>query len=446
MARYILELYFDPLLEISSRRHAVGLIEAMVVVSLLACSVAAPGWRRISEFALPNAAVASIAPVFPGIRGPALLVTTFAPFSKDGIYFVSAEELLRPNATVTVHTLSMDVSWPNQASMLPTRVAAGLGIGAGVLSAGGFFPNPAKATGHVKLHNVSGCTHAGCPDEPAIQLSTDKTAYFYHHAEFLLGDGPPAVLAARAYFPTLPWKHAAGELVLLEPSGGGSWTETVLIPTPGPDVAFMQLDLDGDGRVQIVAAQFFSGKQLSLWWCTAASWHGCKGGANVSSRIIDADEHAGYFNVEWVDLDGDGRKEILTTTNENNEKGSVLAFAPPADWRTGTWTKHRLATGWTCTRPYLPGRGAPGTAVSFHMHPSDTKPSILVSGDDAGVYDVLQPSSNAAGNWTYAQHRLVTSTGTVGTPAVADIDGDGRVEAFLPLFAEGKVATYAWYS
>lgn len=71
----------------------------------------------------------------------------------------------------------------------------------------------------------------------------------------------------------------------------------------------------------------------------------------------------------------------------------VLIFEQPAggDWRRAAWTKRRVATGWKCTLPLLPGRGAPGTARTFSPAGS-SKPWILVSGDDAGVVDVLQPS------------------------------------------------------
>ena len=259
--------------------------------------------RRTSEFELANAAVAAVASIAAD-GSTSIVLTTFAPFASDGIYAVlDASTLLSPEPS-NVTTITKQVVWPNQADSVPAGVAQQLGMRAAILSAGGFFPNPEKATGRVQLHDVS-----ALPAVTSLQISTDKSSYFYHHAEWVAGrDGNPVVLAARAIDPTLPWKHAAGELVVLEqPSvAGGAWTETVV--AAGPDVAFTLTDLDGPGAPSLVAAQYFSAKQLTVWSCGAPSWALCAGGVNVSSMLIDDAEGAGYFNVQWVDLNGDGRK------------------------------------------------------------------------------------------------------------------------------------------
>ena len=102
--------------------------------------------------------------------------------------------------------------------------------------------------------------------------------------------------------------------------------------------------------------------------------------------------------VSWVDLNGDGRKELLATTNEANGHGGVYAYEQPStDWKNGNWTKHTLAKGYKPTLPFLPGRGSPGTATAFFVRESDralkkgTRPAVVVSADDGGFVDLLLP-------------------------------------------------------
>ena len=44
---------------------------------------------------------------------------------------------------------------------------------------------------------------------------------------------------------------------------------------------------------------------------------------------------------------------------------------------------------------------------------------------------MLVPASDDASDWSYNKTRVVQSTGTVGTPAVGDIDNDGIPELFV---------------
>ena len=94
----------------------------------------------------------------------------------------------------------------------------------------------------------------------------------------------------------------------------------------------------------------------------------------------------------------------------------------------------------------FPGKGAPGRATSFKIHVNDTKKAIVVSGDDGGVLDVLvlKDGDEEGSTWQYTKIRVLNSTGTVGSPGVMDIDGDGWAEFAIPLFAENKVAVYSF--
>ena len=46
--------------------------------------------------------------------------------------------------------------------------------------------------------------------------------------------------------------------------------------------------------------------------------------------------------------------------------------------------------------------------------------------------------------WAYAKHRIINSTGTVGTVAVGDMTADGIADLAVPLYAENKLALYTF--
>ena len=242
---------------------APALLLAASACALPAPAPAPPLPRHVLTVPLPHAAVASIAPQFPGaVEDPALLLTTFAPVGKDSVVAVPRlSEALRTGAVYPV-TLDSDAKWPNQAEFVPAGRAAQL-PGPGVLVAGGFFVSPSKSTGAVSLLDLS-----TLPSHPRkMQLSTDKKGFFYHDAQWLAvepGSARLDVVAARAQKPLIGKSHS--ELVWLQQPGpaGGAWTERTLI-SGGPGVGFALTQLDGGGAraTQVVASQFFTAQQLS---------------------------------------------------------------------------------------------------------------------------------------------------------------------------------------
>ena len=423
---------------------------------LLPRSVALP--RRVNEFALEHAATASIAAAgFPGSDGPALLLTTFGPVGKDRVLAVPSIRNMLSNASApTPVDLDDEAKWPNMASFVPTGTLGVAFPAAAVLEAGGFFVSPAKATGEIALLNLKQLP-GGAPRK--TKISTDKGGWFYHEAKWMdvNGDGLLDAVAARAHKPVLGAAHSELVAYVQPVVAHETWSELVLTDGGvGPGVGFSLVELDGDNKTQVVASQFFAAQDLSIWWCDAPHWSGCGSTGERGARapaaksvVIDRDpDKAGFFAVSWVDLNGDGRKDLLATTNEANGRGGVYAYEQPrGDWRTEKWTKHTLATGYKPTLPFLPGRGSPGAALAFLPARQQRRPSVLVSADDGGFVDLLTPLSSIG--WGYLKQRLVNSSGTIGSLAVADLSGGvpgsstGATHFVVPLYAENKVALYS---
>ena len=339
---------------------------------------------RVSEFDLKHAAVTSIAPSYANDGECSLLVTTFYPFGDDSVNVIS-----NPMTKPSIDVIDAKAKWPNQADPISSEESKKLGISRGILSANGFFVSPTKSTGAVTLYDTSDSSNV-----TATKISTDKKGYFYHHAEFSEIDGDSStidVVAARAYKSSFnPFGKPDGELVWIKQSGD-AWTEQVL--AKGPGVAFVQDDLDGDGKVEFIAAQFFLKQQLAVYSCDGNTWAECASNQSlVRTTVVDNDSDIPFFNVQVYDLNGDGKKDLLATTNTANGKGSVLAYEQPpgGEWRQGSWPKHRIATGFKPTKAFLPGRGSPGTATAFHVtKDASGKAQVIVSADDGGFVSLL---------------------------------------------------------
>merc|ERR1711988_772405 len=75
---------------------------------------------------------------------------------------------------------------------------------------------------------------------------------------------------------------------------------------------------------------------------------------------------------------------------------------------------------------------------------SSSKPLILVSGDDAGFVSVLSPVNEESTSWEYSEMFIVNSTGTIGSPSVGDVDGNGAADVFIPFYSDNKVEMYTY--
>lgn len=418
---------------------------AIVILPLAGCVLAVPSTlRQVNEFDCESAAVSNFG--FSAISGgPSLLLTTFKPSGEDHVYAVPSIDKALAGGAVNLTTLDDTALWPNAVAEVPANVIKSEPSKSFVLSAGGFFVSGSKSTGEIALYDVTNI--AGNITKRVI--STPKKGNFYHQAEWLDvdGDGLLDVIAARAFKSLNPFgDKPEGSLVWLKQpaNAGDAWVEGQLTDLTGPGVGFALTDINGDGKVEVVATQFFVKKQLSIWSCNAAQWSDCKDGQNIQVDVIDDAEDAPFFAVQWVDLDGDGKKELLTTTNTADGHGSAFIFEQLNNDKSLsniTFKKYTIADDYKPTKALLPGRGSPGRPLAFKAHKNDTLMTIIVSGDDEGTMDLFTPTG---GKFEYNRTRFVDIGNTIGSQSAADVNGDGYAEVVVPKYSSDKVTLFTF--
>nr|CAD7443453.1 unnamed protein product [Timema bartmani] len=125
----------------------------------------------------------------------------------------------------------------------------------------------------------------------------------------------------------------------------------------------------------------------------------------VKTVVVD-DTPGQTFDVYLVDLNRDGRDEILLTAFDK-KFGNVHVYEIPDDFR--------------------------------------LKPYILLSGDDDGKHYILVPRSQSKVDWTYDTILLEDTFGdTAGASLAADLDGDGFTEIIAAGYSAGKVYVYSY--
>ena len=132
----------------------------------------------------------------------------------------------------------------------------------------------------------------------------------------------------------------------------------------------------------MVATEFFAKQRLAIYTCAEKHFGLCgpAGAADGATTPLDVtvvdDTDGPFFNVQVVDLDGDGQRDLLVTNNKADGTGAVFGFermksskaSGPTAGRlkeaSFNFTKHVLAGPGYKPKGFGPGLGGPGPGTT----------------------------------------------------------------------------------
>lgn len=397
---------------------------------------------------------------------------------------------------------NLDTIWPNKSDLAP---ADALPFQAVLVSAG-FLS--AQRPGHLTLINLDDPARTEYVVDPINEAVPDcsggqvRNQRWYYHQSYwhdMDGDGLKDIVTVRASFK--PFLHncpPAGELLYFRNPGPAlkadvPWTPVVLVGLPaeraGPEINMTMADLDGDGVPEIIGTHFSTSDHITVYGAPpGGEWRDVSPERPLRRKVIMTGQGR-PFAVQAVDLNGDGRKDVLTSNHQGDYcfeftkdeiPGRVIALEQPGSGRMweDEWPVHVLKDN---IRPHPtvpapvrgPGRLAPNVAKAFwpvRWQEGRFRPWIVVGGDEASKVWVLKPPTRlASDDWNYESvvifdindHYGPDTTQTIRTEkprgeVISTIGGldwrydlpglFGRAEIWTPVFEAGDLHIFSFRS
>jgi len=251
------------------------------------------------------------------------------------------------------------------------------------------------------------------------------------------GDGRIDYLASRSN-----GKAGEGELIWLEHPENGidedkPWKLHYLANGPSSWIRTNVLE-NYPNEIIVWAAEFWN-ERIALYRVSTVD------GTFIDSRIIDDDHFGSAYSVKMVDLNGDGKKQLLAHNWQRKKKDTrIYAYTVPDDIMTGEFEKFTLAKDFEPVWNLWGSNRSP--SFPYPIYPDGYEPNkrahILVAGSGDYKASLLIPTGDDPSKFEYEKKEIVDAKGVVGAIATADLDDDGWLEMYMANYNKGYVEAF----
>lgn len=227
----------------------------------------------------------------------------------------------------------------------------------------------------------------------------------------------------------LPQDHSKGRVVWLRRSEGGTWEPTTLLESVGRVADIQPADLDGDGDVDLLVAEFGWRKTGHILILENLGIR--DGKPELAKKIIDG--RHGTIHVPIADVNGDGRPDFFAMISQEHE--SIELFINEGEFR---FRKQAIFSGED------PAFGS--TGIELVDFDQDGDIDVLATNGDMFDTFYVKPYHGIrwlenAGENVWNEHFVAPLPG-VHRAVASDLDGDGDLDivasSLIPETTAGK--------
>ena len=224
------------------------------------------------------------------------------------------------------------------------------------------------------------------------------------------GDGDMDIISASYNDNTIAWYENNG-------AANPTWTATDIATSAAGALSVYEADMDGDGDMDIVSADFGD---------NTIAWYENNGAADPTWAAADIATSAnGAASVFLADMDGDGDMDIVSASSNDN----TIAWYENNGAADPTWTAADIVTN-------------AGFARDVHAADMDGDGDMDIVSADFGDNTIAWYENNGAADPTWTAADISTSANAPHSVFVADMDGDGDMDI---VSADSGDNTIAWY-